>query len=66
MIYLNCKPKFILRRDMMKKRIVSVGLAVLAAVTLLAAGCGEGKNYIKMSYYDEASYADGEDYSTID
>ena len=49
----------------MKKRIVSVGLAVLAAVTLLAAGCGEGKNYIKMSYYDEASYADGEDYSTI-
>ncbi len=49
----------------MKKRIVSVGLAVLAAVTLLAAGCGEGKNYIKMSYYDEASYADGKDYSTI-
>ena len=49
----------------MKKRIVSVGLAVLAAVTLLAAGCGEGKNYIKMSYYDEASYADGEDCSTI-
>ena len=49
----------------MKKRIVSVGLAVLAAVTLLAAGCGEGRNYIKMSYYDEASYADGEDYSTI-
>ena len=49
----------------MKKRIVSVGLAVLAAVTLLAAGWGEGKNYIKMAYYDEESYADGEDYSTI-
>lgn len=49
----------------MKKRIVSVGLAVVAAATLLAAGCGEGKNYIKMSYYDETSYAEGADYSTI-
>ena len=65
MIYCICKPKIILRRGMMKKRIVSVGLAVVAAATLLAAGCGEGKNYIKMSYYDETSYAEGVDYSTI-
>lgn len=49
----------------MKKRIVSVGLAVVTAATLLAAGCGDGRNYIKMSYYDETSYADGADYSTI-
>lgn len=49
----------------MKKRLVSVGLAVLAAVTLLVAGCGEGKNYIEMSYYDETSYEEGAEYSTI-
>lgn len=51
---------------MMKKRLVTVGLAAVAAVTLLAAGCGEGKNYIKMSYYDETSYEEGANYSTID
>lgn len=49
----------------MKKRLVTVGLAMMTAITLLIAGCGEGKNYIEMSYYDETSYEEGADYSTI-
>ncbi len=35
----------------MKKRLVTVGLAMITAIILLIAGCGEGKNYIEMSYY---------------
>ena len=49
----------------MKKRLVAIGLAIMTAITLPIAGCGEGKNYIKMSYYDETSYEEGADYSTI-
>ena len=49
----------------MKKRLVTVGLAMMTAIILLIAGCGEGKNYIEMSYYDETSYEEGADYSTI-
>ena len=49
----------------MKKRLVTVGLAMMTAITLLIAGCGEEKNYIEMSYYDETSYEEGADYSTI-
>lgn len=26
---------------------------MMTAITLLIAGCGEEKNYIEMSYYDE-------------
>ena len=49
----------------MKKRLVAIGLAIMTAITLPIAGCGEGKNYIEMSYYDETSYEEGADYSTI-
>ncbi len=49
----------------MKKRLVAIGLAITTAITLPIAGCGEGKNYIEMSYYDETSYEEGADYSTI-
>lgn len=49
----------------MKKRLVAIGLAMMTAITLPIAGCGEGKNYIEMSYYDETSYEEGADYSTI-
>mgnify|MGYP005775771033 CR=1 FL=1 len=49
----------------MKKRLVAIGLAIMTAITLPIAGCGEGKDYIKMSYYDETSYEEGADYSTI-
>ncbi len=49
----------------MKKRLVTVGLAMMTAIILLIAGCGEGKNYIEMSYYDETFYEEGADYSTI-
>lgn len=49
----------------MKKRLVTVSLAMMTAIILLIAGCGEGKNYIEMSYYDETSYEEGADYSTI-
>lgn len=35
----------------MKKRLVTVGLAMMTAIILLIAGCGEEKNYIEMSYY---------------
>ena len=37
---------------------------MMTAITLLIAGCGEEKNYIEMSYYDETSYEEGADYST--
>ena len=37
----------------MKKRLVTVGLAMMTAITLLIAGCGEEKNYIEMSYYSD-------------
>lgn len=49
----------------MKKRLVAIGLAIMTAITLPITGCGEGKNYIEMSYYDETSYEEGADYSTI-
>lgn len=49
----------------MKKRLVAIGLAMMTAIILLIAGCEEGKNYIEMSYYDETSYEEGADYSTI-
>lgn len=49
----------------MKKRLVAIGLAMMTAITLPITGCGEGKNYIEMSYYDETSYEEGADYSTI-
>lgn len=49
----------------MKKRLLAIGLAIMTAITLPIAGCGEGKNYIEMSYYDETSYEEGADYSTI-
>lgn len=49
----------------MKRILISIGLAAAIAVTAFAAGCSEGKNLVKLSYYDETSYTEGGTLSTI-
>lgn len=49
----------------MKRILISIGLAAAIAVTAFAAGCSEGKNLVKLSYYDETSYTEDGTLSTI-